>query len=502
MSKYISNNFEVLKEAFEHTPNFFALLSGPEFTFVMANPRYYEVVGHRDVIGKTLFEALPELQGQGIDQLLKNVYETGENFYGVELPVKLQRTKNGPVEDCFLDFVYKRIDSNDGPPYKILVSGVDVTEKVIAHKRIEESEKMLRTFADFMPHMAFIATGEGAIIFFNKKWYEYIGISEGTEGWGWKNYPIHHPDDLERTVERWNYSLKTGAPYEIEYRLRRHDGEYRWHIGKANPLKDENGKVIYWIGTNSDIHEAKLSAEKLLSTQDELKKSLQARDEFLSIASHELKTPLTALKLQTQSMKRNFERDHKKAFSEDRINLFINNNEKQISRIVRLVDDMLDISRIESGKLSYRFSRDDLGDIILDICDRLQEQIEYSKSKLILHVPRVIFCNVDRPRIEQVIINLLTNALRYGNGNEIEVRLTTDEQKAKLLVKDHGIGIAAENQDKIFERYERFVDPKEISGLGLGLFITKEIVEAHHGKIWVQSKLGHGSEFYVELPLA
>lgn len=491
----------LLQEIFENSPAFIAVLHGPEFIFEKCNPKYYEIVGHRDIIGKKLIDAIPEIVGQPFIDILTRVLETGLPFYADEIPVDLMRKPGGTLETRYVDLVYQRIMDHEGKLNNILAHGVDVTDKVNARMKQEEADRLFRTFADAMPHMAFIADPVGNITFFNKRWYQYIDGMEGTEGWGWKEKPIHHPDDLQRTIDRWTHSLKTGEPYEIEYRLRRHDGVYRWHAGRAVPYKNHKGEITSWIGTNTDIHEMKEHEGVLKEIQVELEASLQARDEFLSIASHELRTPLTALKLQSQSLHRKLEKGMSQEISMERLKSMVGITERQIGKLTHLVDDMLDLSRIQSGKLTYKFESADLVEILKDVTERMEEQFSVAGSRLNVRLPEKLILKLDRFRFEQVFVNLLTNALKYGKGSPVHVELSESQNKALLSVQDEGIGIAPENLELIFNRFERAVSANEISGLGLGLYITQQIVESHGGKIWVESELEKGSIFKVELPL-
>ena len=149
------------------------------------------------------------------------------------------------------------------------------SKEIHIQNRSSELKISFKTYAEAMPQMAFIADAEGKIIYFNQQWYKYVAGIEGTEGWGWKDQPIHHPDDLQKTIDRWNYSLKTGEPYEIEYRLRRHDGKYRWHLGRAKPVRDNKGNIEFWLGTNTDIHKQKEAEEELWKSRDKLKQNEQ-----------------------------------------------------------------------------------------------------------------------------------------------------------------------------------------------------------------------------------
>jgi signal transduction histidine kinase len=232
----------------------------------------------------------------------------------------------------------------------------------------------------------------------------------------------------------------------------------------------------------------------------ELKKALMARDEFLSIASHELKTPLTSLRLWLQNLQYKLN-DNPKHLDPENVQNFLSRAVKQTTKLNRLVDDMLDISRIQSGVLSIRKEEFDLQDLILDIKARFDESF-LKETGSVIRLQEI--CSVrgewDKMRIEQVMSNLLTNALRYGNKKEVTMGLSVDAKTVTISVVDQGIGISSENLERIFERFERVSDVYEYSGLGMGLFISKQIVHAHGGSISVESEISKGSTFRVILP--
>jgi signal transduction histidine kinase len=230
--------------------------------------------------------------------------------------------------------------------------------------------------------------------------------------------------------------------------------------------------------------------------------AIRARDEFLSIASHELKTPLTSLKLQAQIRARELKKGELRAFTPEKLPQLIADDEKQINRLTRLVDDMLDVSRVQSGKLTFDPEPFDLNELVSDTLRRFSAQIDASKSKVSFQTGAPAVGNWDRFRIEQVFINLLTNALKYGAGNPIRIEISTEGELALLRVRDQGIGIQQQDQERIFGRFERAISASSISGLGLGLYISQKIIEGHQGKILVQSEPGMGSIFTIELPLA
>ena len=228
--------------------------------------------------------------------------------------------------------------------------------------------------------------------------------------------------------------------------------------------------------------------------------AISARDEFLSIASHELRTPLTPLRIQTQSLMRTLAKSPLAEVKPERIMKMLETSERQVTRLSRLVDDLLDISRISVGRLSLHPEEFDLIDLINDVTERFGEQLTDSKSnvKVVPSEPIIVF--LDRFRIEQVLINLLTNATKYGQGKPICIEATLKDNVVKIAVQDQGIGIADDDQARIFERFERAVSGRHFGGLGLGLYIVMQVLTAHQGKIDVRSKLGVGSTFTVELP--
>lgn len=250
------------------------------------------------------------------------------------------------------------------------------------------------------------------------------------------------------------------------------------------------------------IRITKKQAEESETSSRALFELLKTRDNFISIVSHELKTPLTSLKLQAQMIKRSMNKGEKDAFSEKKLNALIDQTNLQTKRLERLVDDMLDMSRIRTGKLSIHKEDFDLCELVIDVIELMTEQFSHIPGKRpILKLPEKCIVHWDKFRIEQVITNLLTNAIKYGESKEIEVEIEDLGDRIIFSVKDNGLGVPDEFREKIFERFERAgVSHNNISGLGLGLYIANQVIKSHSGKIWVENAKGKGSVFKVEIP--
>jgi signal transduction histidine kinase len=249
-------------------------------------------------------------------------------------------------------------------------------------------------------------------------------------------------------------------------------------------------------------HELEIKSAALIKNKEKLDEAIRARDDFLSMAAHELKTPLTALKIQAQFMRRSIQKGDEFVYSKKQVDTLTDQTERQVTRLSRLVNDMFDIARIRSGNLKLHLEQ-------FDLCGLVKESVEQMLPQFIeagCKAPTLFICETslvkwDRGQVEQVLNNLFTNAIKYGKRKPIKICVEQLGTYVRLSVKDQGIGITPEVQGKIFNRFERAVHPSEISGLGLGLFISREIIAAHGGRIWVESKLGDGATFFVELPI-
>lgn len=256
-------------------------------------------------------------------------------------------------------------------------------------------------------------------------------------------------------------------------------------------VRDDEGRLQGFSVVTRDITQQ----VKLL---EELRLALRSRDEFLSMASHELRTPVTTLQLQLQTLHRVLDRaqEGKAEILLDRMR----NLERQTSRIALLVGELLDLSRMRLGKIELKLDAIDLAELAREAVDRLREQAERARCELSLRAEAPAVGHWDRLRIEQVVTNLIVNAIKFGEGRPVTVSVDADPDSARVTVEDHGIGIAPEDQARVFDRFERAAPAENYGGLGLGLYIARQIVEAHGGTILLRSSRGAGSTFTVELP--
>lgn len=357
------------------------------------------------------------------------------------------------------------------------------------------AERRYRHLANSIPGILFTADATGNVDYFNRRWFEYTGFSAAQSS-SW--LLATNAEDRVAMEKSWKARLREGLPFEIEVRIRRADGEYRWHLCRAVPEPGRNGKAASWVATLTDITErkaAELERERLL--RDALD-AVRARDEFLSIASHELRTPLASLQLQLEMLL------HPPRLAPpmtpDRLEKKLATAARQVERLARLVSELLDVTRIAAGRMKLETEDVDLAHVAEDVVSRFHADAVKAGSEVSLDAPAPVQGRWDRSRIEQVLTNLLGNALKFGAGKPIEISVHPEDASARIVVRDHGVGIPKSAMTRIFERFERAQSSSSYGGLGLGLYIARQIVESHGGTISVSSTEGDGATFVIALP--
>ncbi len=258
-----------LSQMFEQAPGFMAMVTGPTHVFEMANAAFRKIAGHRDLLGRTVGAAFPEIAGQGFLELFDKVYTTGESFVGSGLRAGLHPFPDAPEEVRFVDLTFQPIRNADAEIIGIFVQGVDVTERHLREQSMRQSEAHIWALAETMPHHVWTAGADGVLNWFNSRVYEYSGASPGDfDDDRWTS--LVHPDDLPDAVANWGRAKADGKVYETEFRLRRYDGSYRWYIARAVPMRDSAGKLFQWVGTNTDIDDQRRSAQALAESERRL----------------------------------------------------------------------------------------------------------------------------------------------------------------------------------------------------------------------------------------
>jgi PAS domain S-box-containing protein len=492
-SRHREREIERLHLMFQQAPGVIAVLREPEHVFELANDAYRRLVGTRDLIGKRVLEALPEVEGQGFVDLLDHVYRTGEPYVGRAVPVRLIRDRRGGLEERFVDFIYQPLRDEAGKVHGIFVEGSDVTDAVHTTQALRESEQRMLQLANTIPHLAWIAGPDGQVQWCNDRWYEFIGQARGAGSLPLEWQPIIHPDDLPRVMARWEASMRSGTPYECEMRLRRADGAWRLFFGRAAPMRDADGNVVQWFGTNTDITEAHLAREALLDAG-------RRKDEFLAMLAHELRNPLAPVRTAANLLGRISHGDPRVQRASEVVS-------RQVGHMVSLVDDLLDVSRVTRGLVDLKRERLAVDTIVADAIEQARPLMEARGHVLASeHAPRPLHVVGDRTRLTQVLANLLNNAAKYTPpGGRVTLRVKADGTDLVLSVRDNGIGIDADLLPRLFTLFaqaERAPDRSQ-GGLGIGLALAHSLVELHGGTLHAESDgPGTGACFVVRLPLA
>jgi PAS domain S-box-containing protein len=386
--------------------------------------------------------------------------------------------------------------------FAVAMSFQDMAEEIKTQNLLRENQDRLAFAQDAGKIGAFEWDAASGKIFWTTELEHIYGIGPGEFGGfheSWMKWI--HPEDLDQTISAARNVLAGESELNHQFRIITKDRDTRWILARGKMVQDSEGNNIKFIGINIDLTEQKSTEQKLRVTEANLLHALSVRDEFMATASHELKTPLTSLKLQIQLFQRGVQKNDLHVYTPQKVQQLLEKNSGQIDRLTRLVDDMLDISRMRTGKLTLKKEPCEIGSVLKDILARTRDQFLASGSglPLVTQTDRALG-EWDPLRIEQVMTNIITNAIRYGKGKPISIDIKNYQDSVRISVKDQGLGIARSDLVKIFNRYERGLLSREVSGLGLGLFITQQIVEAHGGKIWVESEINQGATFFVDLP--
>ncbi|HCS52471.1 PAS domain S-box protein [Rubinisphaera sp.] len=490
-----------LTDVFQHAPSFMCVLSGPDHVFERANERYFQLVGHRELIGKSIREALPEVEGQGFIELLDRVYKTGEPFIGTNMQVLLQKGAGDDLDERFVDFVYQALRNAEGEVTGIIAQGVDLTARHTAELALRENENRFRMLVEQVQDYAiFMTDTKGRATSWNEGVLRVLGFEEDEFIGNDIKSAIFTPEDQELNVPQLELEMaaKSGSASDDRWMMRK-DGTRIWAAGVTTGLHNENGKLLGFMKVMRDQTVRKQMEDDLRQYAADLSEADRRKTEFLATLGHELRNPLAPIRTGLEVMK--MAKDDQAAVEEVRCMM-----ERQVQQMVRLIDDLLDVSRITQGKMVLRTCRVDLAEIIQSAIEATRTFIDEAGHDLKVELPpQTIFINADPNRLAQVISNLLNNSSKYTpEGGQIQLTCHRLDSEVVLSVRDNGLGIPPEMLDNIFEMFTQIDRSIEegYTGLGIGLTLVKRLVEMHGGTIEVHSDgADKGSEFTLRLPI-
>ncbi len=471
------------------------------------NPAAESIFGYvrEEILGRSMAELIvPHNMRQAHYEGLRKYRQTGEGPIlgrrlelhavradGVEIPIEISIIRvpisGPPVFTAFLRDITSRKKSE--------------AERTTLLARAEEAQRYYQVLAEAMPQQVWTATPQGTLDYVNQTTADYFGLpADEVLGAGWQS--VIHPDDLPSCVELWTDSLRNGTIYEVEFRLKRADGAYRWHLGRALPVVDTGTGILKWLGTNTDIDERKQFEQELKAAKDAAEKANQAKSQFLANMSHELRTPLNAII------------GYSEMLEEEAIELKLPSIQADLQKVhgagnhlLSLINDVLDLSKVEAGKMDLFVETfgvasmlEDVSATVSPLAARNQNEIQVSCE------PGVGSMRTDLSKVRQTLLNLLSNACKFTHQGSIRMavsRYTRDGSDwLQFEVTDTGIGIPEDKLITVFEPFSQ-VDrstSRSYGGTGLGLAITRRFCQLLGGDISVTSELNRGSSFFINLP--
>ncbi len=448
------------------------------YTYVSARAGQILGLAPESLVGGCVWELFPRARGTKFYEEYHRAVVTGR-------PVEFEEFYPDPLNQWLECHAYPSAEG-------LTVYFRDVTERRRAEQALRDSEIRFRALADSIPQLAWTARSDGFLTWYNRRWYEYTGCTpDEMQGWGWRR--VHAPERLPAVIERWKTSLETGTALEMEFPLRRADGVYRHFLTRVIPLKDEQGTVLQWFGTNTDVTE-------LVEAREALQDAARKKDEFLAMLSHELRNPLAPIRNSVHVLRRAPPESDQGRRAREII-------ERQTEHLARLVDDLLDVTRIARGRIDVRPERIDLREVVRRTAEdfrRIIEQKGVTFEVTLADAP--LWADADATRLTQALGNLLHNAAKYTRtGDRVYLSVAAGDGLAEIRVRDSGAGIDPALLPTLFQPFvqaQRTLARSD-GGLGLGLALVRGIAELHGGTVEAHSAgKGHGAEFVVRLPLA
>ena len=449
--------------------------------------------------------ALPEAVRAELLPRMQQVLANGKAQTGIEIAVR-PPGKEKQLRHLLLGVFPLHTDDVGGVDGVGLVA-MDDTLRRRAEERLRRSEGRLRNLVDAIPQLAWMTGPDGAIQWYNRRWYEYTGSTPADmEGWGWRS--VHHPDHIARVEARFRAAIEAGEPWEDTFPLRGADRQYRWFLSRAMPLRDApdeegEGPIIGWFGTNTDITELREAEQALTAAKAAAEDANTAKSQFIANMSHELRTPLSAVIGYSEMLEEEAEEiAGAETFREDLRK--INSNARHL---LSLINDVLDLSKIEAGKMEVMPEDFDAAKLVREVAETVQALVARKNNTLVLEVPDGLGpMHSDPVKLRQCLFNLLGNAAKFTEGGRITLSVSPETRGGvpwlTFRVADTGIGMTPEQREKLFNRFTQAdaSTTRRFGGTGLGLAITKAFSAMLGGDIAVESEAGQGSTFTIRLP--
>ncbi len=490
MARILNDERGHLRNLFNQSPGFVAVLTGPEHVFEMVNEAYYQLIGHREVVGKRVWEALPEVAGQGYEELLDSVYENGVPWSARSMKVSVQRTPHTPVEDRYLDLSYQPYHDEQGNVIGIFAQGYDVTDTYAAQAARQETEERLEEgmlAARMVVWDWDIATERTS---FSDNVRDVLGSQPETAA---MLCNCVEQDDLVQMKALQQQAIANKSAYQCVVKYVRPDnGEQIWLDVRGKVRCDAQGVAFSVRGVALDISER-------VRAEQELRKADHRKDEFLAMLAHELRNPLAPISAAAQVMKL-------KKLDETELKRTGDIITRQIRHMTGLVDDLIDVSRVTRGLINIDKTLLDVKKVIAEAVEQTNPLIESKRHHLVVDLsaePGEVWG--DHTRLVQVVANILNNAAKYTpSGGNISLTMRVQHSEVVIQIEDDGIGISGDLLPHMFELFtqgERTSDRSQ-GGLGIGLALVRSLVQLHEGKVSASSAgLGLGSIFTIQLPL-
>ena len=458
--------------------------------------------------------ALPEDHGAGrdlVDTIFPEHARQAQHVY-------LARALAGEMDALALRSEVEVAGPN-GPtfPAELILLRTEGAVRLVAHLRDVSARKREQrlarlhearffAMANGLPQLSWMADAEGFIYWYNERWYDFTGTTlDEMKGWGWTK--IHHPEHVERVERRWRQSFVSGEPWEDTFPLRGKDGRYRWFLSRALPVMDEpdaahpQARVLGWIGTNTDVTEMREAERRLEAARDEAEAANRAKSTFMANMSHELRTPLSAIIGYAEMLAEDISEGTEPvdlASDVDKI-------EVNARHLLGLINDVLDLSKVESGKMEAFVENFDLAATLEDVGSTVAALMDKKRNRFELKLGDGLgTMRSDVTRLRQVLLNLLSNAAKFTENGLVTLSVAREGDWVRFAVGDTGIGMTPEQLSKLFRRFQQadVSTTRQFGGTGLGLALTKAFASLLGGTVEVSSAVGKGSTFTVRLPVA